>query len=125
MKRLLTTTKNKLRQVRHSRVRALVKGTAAKPRLSVFRGNKAMELQLIDDEAGKTLCAVKTVEIKAKTAAEGRSTKASLGFLAGKLLAEKAMAKGIKAVVFDRGGYSYHGRVAAVADGAREGGLTF
>ncbi len=124
MKRLLTTTKNKLRQVRHLRVRALVKGTAMKPRLSVFRGNKAMELQLIDDAAGKTLCAVKTTEVKAKVA-EGRSAKASLGYLAGKLLAEKAAGKGIKAVVFDRGGYSYHGRVAAVADGAREGGLVF
>ncbi len=123
MKRLLTTTKNKLRQVRHLRVRAMVKGSAEKPRLSVFRSNKAMELQLIDDAAGKTLCAVKTTDVKGK--AEGRTAKAAVGYLAGKMLAEKATAKGIKTVVFDRGGYNYHGRVAAVADGAREGGLTF
>ncbi len=124
MKRLLTTTKNKLRQVRHLRIRATVKGSAEKPRLSVFRSNKAMELQLIDDAAGKTLCAVKTTEVKGAKP-EGRTAKAAVGYLAGKLLAEKAVAKGIKTVVFDRGGYNYHGRVAAVADGAREGGLTF
>jgi large subunit ribosomal protein L18 len=124
MKRFTSTTKNKLRQVRHARVRAMVQGTAEKPRLSVFRGNKAMQLQLIDDAAGKTLCAVSTAEVKKQTV-EGRSAKAGLGFLAGKLLAEKAMQKGIKTAVFDRAGYSYHGRVAAVADGAREGGLQF
>lgn len=124
MKRLFQTTKAALRQVRHARVRAKLMGTKDCPRLSVFRGLKTMEVQLIDDEAGKTLCAVHTSEITEAKGAE-KTHKVALGYEAGKLLAERAKAKGVTAVVFDRGGYRYHGRVKAVADGAREGGLLF
>ncbi len=124
MKRLLTKTKNALRQVRHNRVRKQVKGTAVCPRLSVFRGVRSTIAQLIDDAQGKTLCFVKSAEVKGGKA-EGKTTKVAEAFLVGKALAEKAKAMKINQAVFDRGGYKYHGRVAAVADGAREGGLVF
>jgi len=104
---------------RHGRVRAKVSGTAACPRLSVFRSNRGMFLQLIDDEAGKTLVSATSVEVKAK------GKKVEISKELGKLIAEKAKAKKISAVVFDRGSYKYHGRVQAVAVGAREGGLEF
>lgn len=116
------TSHNSIRQVRHARVRASVIGTAEKPRLSVFRSLRALEVQLIDDVAGKTIASARTAEIK-EPKAEGKSTKVAAGFLVGKLIAQRAKEKGIAAVVFDRGGYRYHGRVAAVAEGAREGGL--
>ena len=118
------TSHNSLRQVRHARVRAKVVGTAEKPRLSVFRSLRAVEVQLIDDAAGKTLASARTTELKQPSKVEGKSTKVAASFLIGKLIAEKAKQKGITAVIFDRGGYRYHGRVAAVAEGAREGGLT-
>lgn len=118
------TSHNSLRQVRHTRVRAKVVGTAEKPRLSVFRSLRAVEVQLIDDAAGKTLVSARTTELKQPSKVEGKSTKVAASFLIGKLIAEKAKQKGITAVIFDRGGYRYHGRVAAVAEGAREGGLT-
>lgn len=124
MKRKFSQAKNKLRNIRHARVRAVVKGTAQKPRLSVFRGLKNMNLQLIDDVKGHTLCEVNTSTIK-KEKVEGKEAKVASAYLAGKKLAELAKAKGINEVVFDRGGYRYHGRVAAAADGAREGGLQF
>ncbi len=124
MKRLLNKSKNNLRQVRHARVRATVKGTKETPRLSVFRGLRSLVTQLIDDTSGKTLCAVKSAEIK-EAKVEGKEGKVALAYLVGQKLAEKAAALGIKAVVFDRGGYRYHGRVAAVAEGARAGGLKF
>jgi len=124
MKRLTNKTKNNLRKVRHARVRAVVQGTKDCPRLSVFRSLRATNVQLIDDESGKTLVAANGTEIKTAKV-EGKTTKVALAYLLGKLIAEKAMAKNIKTVVFDRGGYRYHGRVAAVADGAREGGLKF
>lgn len=124
MKRLLNKTKNNLRQVRHARVRATVKGTKETPRLSVFRGLRSLVTQLIDDSSGKTLCAVKSAEVK-EAKVEGKEGKVALAYLVGQKLAEKAIALGIKAVVFDRGGYRYHGRVAAVAEGARAGGLKF
>jgi large subunit ribosomal protein L18 len=104
---------------RHGRVRAKVSGTALRPRLSVFRSNRGMFLQLIDDVSGQTLVSAKTQELKTA----GAKTEKSLEL--GKLLAEKAKAKNISSVVFDRGCYKYHGRVKAVADGAREGGLQF
>lgn len=113
-----------MRQVRHARVRARVIGTAATPRLSVFRGLRNMTAQLIDDAKSVTICYVGGKEIKDKKI-EGKTTKVAQGFLIGQLIAEKAKAKGITKVVFDRGGYSYHGRVAAVAEGARAGGLQF
>lgn len=104
---------------RKGRVRAKVSGTADCPRLSVFRSNRGVYAQLIDDKTGKTLVAVSAGEIKSKN----KKIDASLGL--GKLIAEKAAAKGIAKAVFDRNGYKYHGRVKALADGAREGGLKF
>ncbi len=123
MKQLIKTTKNKLRQVRHRRVRARVSGTAQLPRLSVFRSLTAVRLQLIDDVTGRTICAINTDKIAADKLSGTGGKKTQAAFAAGKMLAELALAKGIKQAVFDRGGYSYHGRVAAVAEGARAAGL--
>lgn len=125
MKRLAVKSKNDLRGVRHARVRSRIRGTAARPRLSVFRGLKAVTVQLVDDAAGRTLCfvksnALKKVETDAKSPFSGKEAAA---YAAGLALAEKAKALGIAGAVFDRGGYRYHGRVAAVAAGARAGGL--
>lgn len=124
MKRLVLKNKRNLRSIRQARVRKAVVGTAKSPRLSVFRSLKGIVTQLVDDGAGKTLCAATSREIK-KTEVEGKAHKVAAAFLTGKLLAEKAKAKGIAKVVFDRAGYKYHGRVQAVADGARAGGLEF
>jgi large subunit ribosomal protein L18 len=124
MKRKFLKTKNNLRQIRHKRVRAVVQGTAETPRLSVFRGLKNITLQLIDDVKGNTLCHVNSTEIKPEKI-EGKQAKVAISYLAGKKLAELAKTKKIEKVVFDRGGYRYHGRVAAAADGARDGGLKF
>ncbi len=111
--------KNELQDRRHGRVRAKINGSAVRPRLSVFRSNRGMFLQLINDEANQTLVSARIQEISTV------GKKAEKSFELGKLLAEKAKAKNISAVVFDRGCYKYHGRVKAVADGAREGGLQF
>lgn len=111
--------KNQKQDRRHARVRAKVVGTAVRPRLSVFRSNRGMFLQLIDDAAGKTIASASSMEVKAK------GKKVEISKELGKLIAEKAAAKKITAVVFDRGAYQYHGRVQAVAEGAREGGLQF
>ena len=112
---------NKARQKRHKRVRAKICGTAACPRLDVFRSLQHIYAQLIDDVAGVTLVAASTTE-KDFTAYGGNVEAARA---VGKLLAERAAEKNIKDCVFDRGGYVYHGRVAALAEGAREGGLNF
>lgn len=104
---------------RHNKIRAKIKGASKRPRLSVFRSNKGMFLQLIDDNKGVTLVSAKSSEIKKK------DKKTVVSFELGKLIAAKAAEKKIKEVVFDRGGYKYHGRVKMVADGAREGGLKF
>ena len=105
---------------RRRRVRAKVHGTAERPRISVFRSNRGIFAQLIDDDAGRTLASVNWIE------ADLRSLKPmEQATRAGGLLAERAKAQGIERAVFDRGGYQYHGRVQALADGAREGGLTF
>jgi len=122
MKRTNMNSKNAVRQVRHARVRARISGTSDKPRLSVFRGLRNLNAQLIDDTTGKVLCQANTREIK-EAAAEGRTAKVAKAYLVGKQLAERATGLKIKKVVFDRGGYKYHGRVQAVADGARDGGL--
>lgn len=112
---------NKLKQSRrHGRVRAKVSGTSSKPRLNVFRSNKGLYLQLIDDTKGVTLIGADTCELK-----KAKKTKVEQAFELGKLLAEKALAKNIKKVVFDRGSYKYHGRTESAANGAREGGLEF
>lgn len=108
------------RQKLRWRIRTTITGTATMPRLSVFRSNKAMYLQLIDDTNGHTIAAVSTRD---KSITTGTNVERSTA--AGKLLAERAKAAGIEQCVFDRGGYLYHGRVKAVADGAREGGLKF
>jgi len=104
---------------RHNRVRAKISGTAEIPRLNVFRSNKGLFIQLIDDVAGKTLASINDADIKAG------KTKVEKAKEAGKLIAQKALEKNIKKAVFDRGGYQYHGRTQAVAEGARESGLEF
>jgi large subunit ribosomal protein L18 len=113
-------TKPQSRLRRRRRVRAKVRGTAERPRLSVFRSNRGIQAQLIDDVAGHTLAAVNWTEGDLKELKTMDQAKR-----AGELLAERAKAAGVENVVFDRGGYRYHGRVKALADGAREGGLTF
>jgi large subunit ribosomal protein L18 len=113
-------TKPHSRLRRRRRVRAKVGGTAERPRLSVFRSNRGIQAQLIDDVAGHTLAAVTWTEGDLKELKTMDQAKR-----AGELLAERAKAAGVENVVFDRGGYRYHGRVKALADGAREGGLTF
>lgn len=106
------------RQRRKMRVRGRVVGTAKRPRLSVFRSAKHVYAQIINDEKGVTLVSCSDVDVK-------NGTKTERAFKMGKELSERAKKKKIKKVVFDRGGYAYHGRVKAVADGAREGGLEF
>jgi large subunit ribosomal protein L18 len=108
---------------RHHRVRKKVHGTAERPRLAVFRSNRHVVAQVIDDRTGQTLAAASSVEkdIRSGGPTGNRSTAATVG----RLVAERARAAGITAVVFDRGGFLYHGRVAAVADAAREAGLEF
>ncbi len=105
---------------RRRRVRAKVHGTAERPRISVFRSNRGIFVQLIDDDAGRTLAAVNWTEAELRSL--GRMEQAGR---AGALLAERARAAGVATAVFDRGGYQYHGRVKALAEGAREGGLQF
>jgi large subunit ribosomal protein L18 len=105
---------------RRRRVRAKITGTAERPRISVFRSNRGVFAQLIDDTSGRTLAAVNWTE------ADLRSLpRMEMATRAGALLAERAKAAGVESAVFDRGGYRYHGRVKALAEGAREGGLTF
>lgn len=116
--------KNKERQRRHIRVRKKVAGTADIPRLSVYRSLNHIYVQVIDDTKGVTLCSASTLEKDVKTAI-AKLNKTDAAKTVGKKLAEKALKKGIKNVVFDRGGYLYTGRVQAVADGAREAGLNF
>ncbi|NIM06409.1 MAG: 50S ribosomal protein L18 [Armatimonadetes bacterium] len=116
-------TKEKARQRRHLRVRKKVIGIAGRPRLSVFRSLKHMYGQLVDDEAGRTLLSVSTNDPKLKEKSFTSKTEAAKE--AGRLLAERAKEAGIEQVVFDRAGYLYHGRVKALAEGAREGGLQF
>ena len=111
------------RIIRHRRVRKKIHGTAARPRLAVFRSNKHLSLQLIDDEAGRTLASASTAESVLR--AEGSGATVAAATRLGQLLAERAKAAGISQVVFDRGGFLYHGRVAAVAAAAREAGLEF
>ena len=106
---------------RHKRVRGKINGTAERPRLSVFRSENHIYAQIIDDVAGKTLAAASSVE----KGFEGSGGNIAAATTVGKTVAERALAKGISTVVFDRGGYVYHGRVKALAEGAREGGLQF
>lgn len=116
--------KNQARQVRHSRVRRTVSGTTARPRLNIFRSNSHIYAQIIVDETGNTLVAASSLEPELrgqlKNTANAEAAKA-----VGTAIAKRALEKGVKQVVFDRGGYLYHGRVAALADAAREAGLEF
>ena len=115
--------KQTARSRRHYRVRKKVACTAARPRLAVFRSNKHISAQVIDDRSGRTLASASTVE---KSLRESGSTGNKTAAAAvGRLVAERARAAGVTSVVFDRGGFLYHGRVAAVADAAREAGLEF
>ena len=116
--------KNEIRRIRHERVRKKISGTAERPRFCVYRSLNHIYAQIIDDTVGNTLVAASTLDkaIKADLAGKTKSEKAKL---VGELLAKKALEKGIETVVFDRGGYLYTGRVASLADGAREGGLKF
>jgi large subunit ribosomal protein L18 len=113
-------TKESVRLKRRRRVRAKVTGTAERPRIAVFRSNRGVSAQLIDDVAGRTLVAVNWIEGDVKGLA-----KMEQATRVGALLAERAKAAGIETAVFDRGGYQYHGRVKALAEGAREAGLAF
>jgi large subunit ribosomal protein L18 len=115
------STKAALRARRHFRVRKRVTGTAERPRLVVNRSSRHVFAQIVDDTTGHTLASASTLEADIRAAGVDKTAKAKQ---VGQLLAQRAIAAGIGPVVFDRGGYQYHGRVAAIADGAREGGLT-
>jgi large subunit ribosomal protein L18 len=116
--------RNEVRVIRHARVRKKISGTPEMPRLSVYRSNKSIYAQIIDDTKGVTLVAASTLDAALKGQLEEVDKKGAAK-LVGKLLGERAVQAGIKNVVFDRGGYVYTGRVASVADGAREAGLEF
>jgi large subunit ribosomal protein L18 len=111
--------RHEARQRRHRRVRKKVRGTAARPRLAVFRSNKHVYAQVIDDVSGRTLASASTVE----ASFEGSTGTVEAATKIGKLVGERAKGAGVETVVLDRGGFRYHGRIAGVADGARESGL--
>lgn len=115
---IIPKTREQMRVRRHLRVRRRITGTAERPRLVVFRSLKHIYAQIVDDAAGRTL-----MTVSSQVLTEGKKSERSVQV--GKAIAEKAKAAGITRVVFDRAGYKYHGRVKAVADGAREGGLEF
>ena len=116
---------NKARRVmRHARVRRKISGTSDRPRLSVYRSLNHVYVQVIDDSQGVTLASASSLENAVKTQTNGKS-KVDVAGLVGGLLSERATGQGISQVVFDRGGYRYHGRVKALADAARKGGLVF
>ena len=116
--------RNELREIRHARVRKKISGTPEMPRLSVYRSLKHIQVQVIDDAAGRTLCAASTLEKGIQAQLEELDKKGAAK-LVGKLIAERALEAGITTVVFDRGGYVYTGRVDEVAAGASEAGLDF
>jgi large subunit ribosomal protein L18 len=121
---MATTTQRKrtLRVRRHARVRKQITGTAARPRLAVFRSARHISAQVIDDTTGRTVAAAATVEAPLRTGPGGNVAAAQA---VGRLIAERAKGAGVTRVVFDRGGFRYHGRVAALADAARQAGLEF
>lgn len=114
--------KNATRKKRHARVRSKLSGTAARPRLNVYRSNKHIYAQLIDDVQGVTLASASTLDKEVNVES---SSNIDAAVKVGELVAKRAVEKGVKAVVFDRGGYLYHGRIKALADSARENGLEF
>ena len=115
---------NKQRKVRHMRVRNKISGTAERPRLNVFRSLNNIYAQIIDDVAGNTIVSASSLDNEVKSKGEGTGNKKAAA-LVGELVAKRAIEKGITEVVFDRGGYIYHGRVQELAEGAREGGQKF
>ena len=117
-------SRSEVRVKKHQRLRNRFSGTAERPRLAVFRSNDHMYAQIIDDVAGNTLCAASTAEKEVKAELEKTNNVAAAACV-GTVIAKRALAKGIKQVVFDRGGYIYHGKVQALADAAREAGLDF
>ena len=114
-----------LRKRRHVRVRAKVSGTSARPRLNVFRSSAHIYAQVIDDDRGRTLVAASDLERDILDRAGADATKSARARVVGEVIGERAKAAGINMIIFDRGGYIYHGRVKAVAEGAREAGLVF
>ena len=119
-----TLSRKQQTQKRHRRLRRNLSGTAARPRLAVFRSNNHIYAQVIDDAAQSTLCSASTVDKELRTSVTAAST-CDASVAVGQLVAKRALAKGIQQVVFDRGGNLYHGRVKALADAAREAGLQF
>ena len=117
-------SRQKSREKKHLRIRNRFSGTAERPRLAVFRSNNHMYAQVIDDVAGKTLVSASTLEKDIKSALKATDNVHAAAYI-GDVVAKRAMDKGIKTVVFDRGGYIYHGKVAALADAARKAGLEF
>lgn len=112
-----------LRVRRKKSIRKKIRGTAGRPRIAVFRSSRHIYAQVIDDASGRTLCSAST--LSAEVRAQGHEDKKAAAAAVGRLLAERAVAADVTSVVFDRGGFLYHGRVAALADGARAGGLQF
>jgi large subunit ribosomal protein L18 len=120
----MSEKRNVARKRRHRRVRKRLAGTEARPRLNVFRSLRHIYAQIINDEIGHTLVSASSADVEVKEQVEGLD-KTAQARAVGKVLAERALAKGVTRVVFDRGGYRYHGRVRALAEGTREGGLEF
>ncbi|OUR91406.1 50S ribosomal protein L18 [Flavobacteriales bacterium 34_180_T64] len=118
----MALTKNQRRLRIKSRIRKVVSGTGSKPRLAVFRSNKEIYAQLVDDVTGKTISAASSRD---KDISSANGTKTELAALVGKAVAERALKAGVETISFDRGGYQYHGRVKSLAEGAREAGLKF
>lgn len=118
----MALTKNQKRLRIKSRIRKVVSGTEARPRLAVFRSNKEIYAQVVDDVTGKTISAASSRD---KDIDSAKGTKSEIATLVGKSVAEKALKAGVDTISFDRGGYQYHGRVKSLAEGAREGGLKF
>jgi len=125
MRTIRFKTKEEKKKRRQARVRAKISGISSRPRLSVFKSNRHLFVQLIDDVAGKTLVSASDTEIKIEKGKKTEFAKIEISKAVGKLIAEKALAKKIEMAMFDRGGNQFTGRIKAVAEGAREGGLKF
>lgn len=125
MKKNVSATRRQARMRRHVRVRRRVSGTSERPRLAVYRSIRHVYAQLIDDESGHTLAAASTMDASVRAETSGAKNKSECAAVVGRIVAERAKDAGITNVVFDRGGYRYHGRVRALAEAARKAGLTF
>lgn len=113
------------RKIRHRRVRKKVSGTSERPRMAVFKSLRHIYVQVIDDSRGHTVAAASSLESSIRSEVNGSEAKSEVSKLVGKLIAERAKESGVKTVVFDRGGFKYHGRTKALAEAARQGGLAF